>query len=658
MGLAMMEKRKLINVAAYLLAVAALVAGYLVVSDILRRTYQSNLSAALNNNLSSHRYAIEDWQETRIAEALAHANDPILLEAAQDLLAIKGDRRKLITSDSQKRLRTFFGAFLYLQHFKGYFLIAPDGTSLASSRDVNIGTPNLLLEQPERFQRLLNGEALLTRLTRSDVPLSDSDDIRDNVTNFAAAPLRDANGTVVAILALRLFPKQELFQLLNFVESASSINSYAFNTDGALLSRVHDLSDMHKEGLWTEGQDHILLEPNLLASSQPTASQLTLPVRSSLQGSNGTNIDGYLNYAGDRTVGAWYAFEDLSFGIVVEQNYERAYELLTFFETLTVAAFSIGLLVVSLIFLWMLEASKRVETHRQRMAATLKATRDVNFQVNSYGMVDDVNDAMQSVFGLEPRLVISHPMSRFIDLGDNSQSTFTDAGLRQLAHRTRTQVLRCRGIKADGSTFPIGIRVEPLVLEGKSPVEFLIVAHDYSEIERRESELREALQRAEAGSRTKSSFLSTISHELRSPLISVIAALELLADRAHSTEDRNLLDSSQRSAQLLLGIIDDILDYSRMEADKLELNHHDVALEAILSDVVEMLRWQAWNNDVELIPYCDPGLPLVQGDGLRLRQILLNLTSNALSSAPKCKTPAKWLYGSALNLWMLTCSTW
>ncbi|WP_321829986.1 ATP-binding protein [Thalassovita sp.] len=637
----MSKRRRLLNGSVYLLAIIALVSGYLVVSDILRRNYEDSLSALLQNNLQNSERAVERWVDTRTSEVLAHANDPMLLAAVEELMPLKGDVDALLYADAQRRLRTFFGSFLYLQHVNGYFLIAPDGTSLASSRDVNIGTPNLLLEQPQVFERLLQGEALLTQMTRSDVPLSDSDDIRENVTNFAAAPLRNFDGSVVAILALRLFPNQELFQLLNFVESSAQLHTYAFNAQGALLSHVNEVDALRATGQWQEGHDHLLSEPPNANSDSALPERMILPVRRALQGQNGSDIQGYTNYAGDKVVGAWHYFEDLGFGIVIEQPYKNAYNLATTFQTLTIVAFSIGLIVVTLIFLWMLEAGKRIDAHRQRLLATMKATRDVNFQVNSDGIIHNVNDALNPVFGLERRYGIGHSVSRFLELGEGELLRLTGSGLRKLANQTQEQVLRCTGIRDDGTKFPIGIRVEPLNTDGKAPVEFLIVAHDYSDIDRRESELREALQRAESGNRTKSSFLSTISHELRSPLISVIAALELLTERASSTEDRNLLDSSQRSAQLLLGIIDDILDFSRMEADKLELSRQPISLEAVQSDVIEMLRWQAWNNDVDLIPYCDPALPLVQADGLRLRQILLNLTSNAIKFSAQMRHPGR-----------------
>ena len=637
----MRQSPRLLNASVYLLAIISLVAGYLLVSDILRRNYEQSLKDSLASNLATSESAIERWVDTRVQEVLAHSTDHTLVAAATELLPIAGERELLLSHPAQDRLRFFFGSFLHLRHVNGYFLIAPDGTSLASSRNSNVGTPNVLLAQPTLFQQILDGEAVVTKMRRSDVRLSENNDIRDNISNFAAAPLRNENGEVIAILALRLFPKEELFQLINFVEGIGAIQTYAFNDQGALLSNVKDIQRLRQDGIWKAGQDHLLFEPGASDGTSYLPHRMIEPVRRALQGENGINIQGFTNYAGEQKVGAWSYFDDLSFGIVIEQPKDSAYGMARFFETMTIMAFSIGLVVATAVFLLMLEAGKRVDTHRKRLLATMKATRDVNFQLTAEGIIYNVNDALDPVFGLDRRSGIGHSASRFLDLGLNTASQLSGMGLKSLAQISQSEVIRCQGIREDGSRFPIGIRVEELSVEGKTPDEFLIVVHDYNDIERRETELRDALERAEAGNRTKSSFLSTISHELRSPLISVIAALELLTDRARSNEDRNLLDSSQRSAQLLLGIIDDILDYSRMEAGKLELAQHEISLEAVLQDVTEVLRWQAWNNDVELLPYCDPNLPKVQADGLRLRQILLNLTSNAIKFSAQMRHTGK-----------------
>lgn len=638
----MITRRRLNSIAVLALAILVLFVGYLAVSERVLRNFEDGLRQDLEETLANNRRAVMHWVDTRKSEATAHAQDPVLRRAANELLAIKDDRQALINAQAQDRLRTFFASFLYQEHVNGYFLIAPDGTSLASSRDSNIGTPNLLLAQPLMFARLLNGEPLLTSLMRSDVSVVDSNDIRENVTNFAAAPLRDDSGQVIAILALRLFPERELFRLMGFVEAPDSAAIYAFNRRGALLTRVSDLDLMRQRGIWRQGQDHLLLQPENNDRYPPHLGRLVLPVRQALRGYNASDIAGYHNYAGDKVVGAWHYFDDLNFGVITEQPYDEAFAPAAFLHQVTLAAFAICSTVVVLIFWWMMMLGRRMEANRRRLAATLNASQDVNFLIDTEGRIQLANAALKSLFGVAPELGIGQSITRFVDLGNRREASLRRGALRALARETQQNgLLRCEGICDNGSRKPIAIQVEPLSNDQTSALEYLVVVHDYSAVERREKELQDALRRAESGSRTKSSFLSTISHELRSPLLSVIAALELLAERAKDDDDRSLLVSSQRSGQLLLGLIDDILDYSRMEADNLELTQQDVNLERILSDVIAMLKWQAHANDVALVPFCDPYMPIFIGDGLRLRQIILNLMSNAIKFSANMRQPGR-----------------
>lgn len=632
---------RVINGSVYLLALASLVAGYLIVSDVLKKHYEEALDVILTSNLNRAENSIDRWIDNRIQEASAFARDPVIEASTYALLAASRDVISLQVEPAQTRLRRFFQSTHHNKRTDGYFIIALDGTTLAASQDIQIGIPNIILSQPVNFDRVLTGTPIFSGLLHPIPSNTQNGDINDVGSSLAAAPVKDKDGRVVAILALQMNPREELFQLINFAETESGMQTYAFNRQGALLSHVREFDALRESGVWRQGEDHILLEPENLRGGVPDDPRLILPVRRALQGAPGTDTQGYLNFAGEEKVAAWTFFDDLGFGLVVELPKGSAYGMAKFFQNLTIIAFSIGLIVATVVFLIMLEAGKRAEANRQKLAATLAATRDVSFQVNKDGIILHVNQALKQVFGVNAEDSLGHSVSRFLDLGGYSQVQLSGKGLRGLVQLKLTQVIRCNGLRSDGESFPVGIRVESLSAEGKAPDEFLIVVHDYSEIQRRELELREALQRAEAGNRTKSSFLSTISHELRSPLISVIAALELLTDRVNAAEDRNLLDSSQRSAQILLGIIDDILDYSRMEAGKLELTPQPTSLERVLSDVVDVLRWQAWNNHVELTPFCEPGVPLVQADGLRLRQILLNLVSNAVKFSAQMKHPGK-----------------
>ena len=148
---------------------------------------------------------------------------------------------------------------------------------------------------------------------------------------------------------------------------------------------------------------------------------------------------------------------------------------------------------------------------------------------------------------------------------------------------------------------------------------------------RRAEDLAREKTLAEEASRAKSQFLARMSHEIRTPMNGILGMSELLLNSGLSENQRRFSEGVHKSGKALLSIINDILDYAKIEAGKVDLERIDFDPRQVVGDVVELLAEQAQSKGVELISDLDDGIPpMLRGDPGRLRQVLTNLVGNAI----------------------------
>jgi signal transduction histidine kinase/DNA-binding response OmpR family regulator/CHASE3 domain sensor protein len=161
------------------------------------------------------------------------------------------------------------------------------------------------------------------------------------------------------------------------------------------------------------------------------------------------------------------------------------------------------------------------------------------------------------------------------------------------------------------------------------------VFSDVTETKNAERELRRAKLEAETASRAKSEFLANMSHEIRTPLNGVVGMVDLALEVEDPTQRKRYLTAAMSAADALMEIINDVLDYSKIEAGRVEIESLEFRLRATLEDLVESFVSAAHNKNIELVTLIMPDVPeALVGDPGRVRQVLRNLIGNALKFTP------------------------
>jgi PAS domain S-box-containing protein len=188
-----------------------------------------------------------------------------------------------------------------------------------------------------------------------------------------------------------------------------------------------------------------------------------------------------------------------------------------------------------------------------------------------------------------------------------------------------------RYLRQDGTDVWVAVSVSLQRDAAGTPLNVISVIRDITHRKRLEKELRQAIAAAEAANRAKDEFLANVSHEIRTPMNAILGMTELALDTPLAEGQRQCLQTVKSAADSLLIIINDLLDFAKIAAGKLELDPADFSLRAAVGDTLRALAVRAHKQGLELIYQVQPDVPdALVGDAGRLRQVLLNLVGNAL----------------------------
>lgn len=271
-----------------------------------------------------------------------------------------------------------------------------------------------------------------------------------------------------------------------------------------------------------------------------------------------------------------------------------------------------------------------------RKSAILVSGLDCIITMDHRGRILEFNPAAERTFGYRHEDVIGRELAELI-----VPPALREQHRRGLAHYNNTgqgpvigQRIEITAVRAGGTEFPVELAITRIAIEG--PPVFTAYLRDITQRKEAEAALQSAMHAAQAANRAKSEFLANMSHEIRTPMTAIVGYADLMLEPEQTLSDRqDCLQVIRRNARHLLELIGDILDLSKIEAEKMTVERIPFDLPQIAVDVISLLRPRAMEKGLLLSLTFAEAIPRrISSDPLRLKQVLMNLIGNAIKFTP------------------------
>jgi PAS domain S-box-containing protein len=412
------------------------------------------------------------------------------------------------------RLRTLLQPHLDSMNARGIFIIAPDRFSIASMRDANLGTRNLIAQQRSKLMdRAFAGETVFIPPIVSDVPLRDQHGqmVQHAPTMFFATPLRDANGGVVAVFTVRFEPAFELTRITETGRPGESGETYAIDENGRLLTVSRFEESLIDAGIVTATgtgdtslQGLRIADPggNLLSGYVPGSGRsewpLTLMASEATHGHSGRDVAGYRDYRGVSVIGAWLWSKELGIGLATEIDEDEALAPYLTLRNLVIGALGVtALLALALtgLSVWLGDRAKArlerlVEERTEELRKVVQAVEQSPLCVvitDMAGNIEHVNSTFTKVTGYEAHEVIGKN-PRILKGGETPPEKYDSLWETILAGKVWHSEIRNR--RKNGEHYWGAISIAPVKNDAGEVTHFVAMTADITEAKKVETERR------------------------------------------------------------------------------------------------------------------------------------------------------------------------
>ena len=261
------------------------------------------------------------------------------------------------------------------------------------------------------------------------------------------------------------------------------------------------------------------------------------------------------------------------------------------------------------------------------LGAIVNSSSDAILSATPEGVITSWNPGAERQYGYSAEEAIGRDARFLLPPGSTDGD---DEVVEQLLESGEATSFETEHRAKDGAVIPVSVTVSPIRKDGNLRG-IAVISRDITVRRAAEQELKAAREAALESSRLKSEFLATMSHEIRTPMNGVVGLTALLLETPLDETQQQYAQGVKGAGEALLALINDILDFSKLEAGKVDLDVRPFDPRALVEEVAGLLTEPAQVKNLELIAYCEPGVPArLHGDSGRIRQILLNLASNAV----------------------------
>jgi PAS domain S-box-containing protein len=303
-------------------------------------------------------------------------------------------------------------------------------------------------------------------------------------------------------------------------------------------------------------------------------------------------------------------------------------EVAIFISTILALIFA-GLFVFRPMIRMILTENHELIATERRLSAVINTVGEAILSTDEEGRILSMNSEAARLWEYEFKDLEGQSVDHLFSVSGFFHETNARAFGAEVDDPHTLTYVEAEAISRQGRRFPVDVAFDRTEVEGQ--LLYTLAARDITERREHENQLIEAKDMAEAGNRAKSEFLANMSHEIRTPMNGVIGMTGLLLETELTPVQHEYVETLRTSGESLLSIINDILDFSKIEAGRLKLNEFPFDLRSCVQEALDLIAPKAREKHLDLVHIVHDDLPTsLIGDDQRLRQVLLNLTNNAI----------------------------